>query len=301
MSEINPFAIALLLPIAAAKHFSKLAGLIGTNEFMSNKKYNWPSNVEREELLRNSYQYELTKLQGNLSLIKNNPVDLLITQQNHLKAMLHSIQKVDNVNVVLNTKYSNQFNTAKNNLLKLTEAIRQASQSKKDLIELSKQTDSQLRELTLKAQSIILDIELESTSEIMSESLHSLGYRLRKKQNVLVGSMGELTLKAEILSGGNIVLDTRSFGGFRCHKEVARLENKLKEDGIVLRRLLNPQTNKKEGVLIKDPFPSMETIDVSAVELQTISQQTNGSSEQEQQNYVRNRNCQREKQLVKEV
>jgi hypothetical protein len=107
----------------------------------------------------------------------------------------------------------------------------------------------------MKAHSKLSDIETEVTSEVVSDTMRSLGYNIRQRGSLFAGSLKETSMRATVLSGGKIVLDTTSFKGLSCHKEVSRFEQRLKERGIVVRKLINHQNKRGGNVVLKDPFP----------------------------------------------
>jgi hypothetical protein len=172
----------------------------------------------------------------------------------------------------------------------------------RNIFETAKRTDSLLRSLTLGAHSTLADIEHEVASDLVTETLQSMGYHLiRTKGNSLIGTSEETGIRAKVLSGGNILLDTTSFSGLSCQKEIVKFENKLKEKGVVLKRLLNADTKRTDGVLLKDPFPAFEKKeDFAGVNLTKPRSVKRGLNEQ-QYYCLMNRNLQRQNQRIKEA
>lgn len=255
MSELTPLVVVFVLPLAAAALLYKLGQNIGTSVTLSNKKYNWPCTIEREELLLKNYNNELLKHTNSMPpLLHNKPDATLRMQENHLKAMLGSINKIDIMSEILNHKYTDQFKELQSEIDKICEFDKSQITPQKTY-ELLKNAESQLRDLTVKAHSQLSEIETDTTSEIVAGTMKSLGYDIKNRGSLFAGSLGKTSIRANVLSGGRIVLDTTSYKGLSCHKEVARFETKLKENGIFVKRLHNSEFMRRGGVLLKDPFP----------------------------------------------
>jgi hypothetical protein len=302
MSEISTFAVVLFLPIVAGICIAKLCKHIGSAGMRPQKKYHWPCTIERDELLQNNYhkelaQFEKTKLvqpgQSSLGVLRD--------QQLHLEAMMRSLESVDVISLIAKEKHGHQFDEIKSNLKTIGETIKTDS-SNRNISEMVQRTDSLLRSLTLAAHSTLADIEREATSDLMTETLQSMGYGLVTKGNVLLGNSGETSIRAKVLSGGSVLLDTTSFSGLSCQREVAKIENKLRERGVVLRRILSEQSKRSEGVMLRDPFPPLKTEPLSIPEIQTKSQQAKSPSiDQGQYHYLMNQSQQRQIKKIKEV
>ena len=302
MSEISGFAVALALPVLAGIFLAKLVKSIGTIEVLPDKKYHWPTTIERGELLGNMYHKELIGFnEQKLNLLKNNTLNIFEQQHNHLEAMMRSINAVDIMSVVANEKHQDLYAMAHDNLGKIRNIIQKNEQSNNDF-ELIKTTDTLLRKLTLSAHSTLADIERDTTSDLVKETLQSMGYKLKTKGGNILGVSRETSIRATVSSEGHVLLDTKSFKGISCQKEVARFENTLKENGIVLRRLLTVPTKRRDGVLLKDPFPPLK-IEQDIVADNKEMNQTPGhkSTNQNQNNFLRNQSLQRQRQKLKGV
>jgi len=256
MSELSIFGVALILPIAAGVYLANLVKELGTNGMLPKKKYQWPTTLEREELLKVTYHKEFCRMEKQtLSLPEDNSFIALRNHQIHLESMLKSLDSVDLMSAVVQEKHEDMFSKAKSNLRTIKEALMDNRPNSR-VLEMASNTDSMLRKLTLNAHTTLADIERSTTSELVSDTLHSMGYRIKARGDTLVGSLGETSIKARVLSGGSISLDTTSFNGLGCHREVARFENELKENGVMLRRLMTSQAKRQESVLLRDPLPS---------------------------------------------
>lgn len=281
MSEITLFELALILPIRAGVYLAKLMASIGKNHLLLDKKHHWPTTVERQEILKNTYY----KLMQDKKLMRNSS-----EQQNHLNAMLHSIQSIDILSMT--AKENPLFKIAQLNMLKINED----NGNGKSIHSLVNETDSILRQVTLNAQSRLADIESETAGDLLSDTLQSIGYGLRRKGNNLIGVKGETSIRAQVVSGGRIELDTRSFDGLTCHKELARIENGLKDQGIILRRILNSQKSRRENVALRDPFPSIKPMkDIRTDNNEKGRTEVNGDGQ-----YLRLVNQERQRQKLRE-
>jgi len=293
MSEVSSFAVAVVLPVAAGVYLAKLLASIGKNEELFEKKYHWPTTIEREELLKTTFHKDLVQSGSKLSLPENDSLHDLTECHNQLEDMMRSFESQDIMSVVAEQNHGDLLFEAQSNMRTMKEALT-INRPSKNLFEMASKTDILLRKLASETHSTLAEIEREATSDLMTETLQSMGYRLKKKGNTLLGVSGDTSLKARVLSDGSLTLDTTSFSGISCQREVARFENELKKKGVVLRRLLGSQKDRKEGVLLKDPLPAPKTPQGNVSENKGVSQQTDhGLNQQEQYYYLKNRSLQR--------
>ena len=291
MSEISNFTAALILPVAAGVCIARLLKYLGSKAIPGPRAYQWPTTIEREELLRSTYYREFAKLEEKtLNLAESESPGIIEFQQNHLQAMVRSLETLEPMALVAKERYGATLTELTSNLGVIEESVqkKQVTAQTENLVE---STDSLLRSLTLEAHCTLAEIEQKVTAELVSKTLGSMGYSLRQESSTIVGTAGESHIRAEVSSAGSVLLDTTSFSGLTCHRELARFEHSLKDEGIVLRRCLVEEAKRKRGVLLTDPFPPLK----HAQDIKTEQKRKNQSiqlnpAKQEQYVYLMNRN-----------
>ena len=257
MSEINLFTVIFGMPVLACAGLVGLAKIISKINLEPKCLYEWPCGTERHKLLNSSYSRELLMFESRSDLLRCSDPQLNLLQKHHchLEAMHRSIQDVKIVNDVSRANFSQDFATAEKNLRVIAESLKEKTPSR-ELFERAAATDSLLRSMTSKANRLLEEAETEAVSEVTRKALETMGYSVRASGQRLLASKGETSIRAEIGSGSKLTIDTRSFRGFSCHEEMARLERSLRERGLHLMRVAAIEgSRRKENVLLTDPFP----------------------------------------------
>jgi hypothetical protein len=302
MSEISNFAVVLALPIAAGILLAELLKTIGSRAKLEHKKHRWDFSMRREELLIDNYYKEFDSLMSrNFPLRCDNSKSLLQEQHLHLEAVKRSIESSDLIALVVEEKHKPLLDDAQSKLTRIRDVLKSNPQDM-NILKTIKQTDSILRNITMSAHSTLVDVEKTVSSKFLTDTFESMGYRLKTKGSTLVGNSGDINVRADILPNGSIVLDTTSFSGLSCQKEIARFEDKFKEKGVVLRRVLDAQSRRKEFVLLKDPFPHLDTTFNLRTKLKrTTPQPGQMVGEQGRKKIIINQSLHKQKQLLKDI
>lgn len=276
MSDINIFRAVFILPMAVGKLLGELHGAVDDILTPRKRQIHWDTLGQRELKLKESYlkaqSYPMTL--GNTGSFPQS-MNLLAKQHTHLNAMVTAVKQVPVMNLDLNP--NPMWAKCQQDIKRIGKAIL-TKRPTPEIISLANQTDAQVRQLTLDSHRSLALAEQNVVGNLTVDTLQSLGYRLKAKGTTLLGSAAKTSLRAKIEPGGGLVLDTTSFKGMDCHKEVARIENALKERGVVLQRVASGPGAKTQGVLLQDPFPAfeknVELAPIAGIEAEQGSQNT---------------------------
>jgi hypothetical protein len=300
MSELSHFATALILPVAAGVCVARLLGYLGSKAISGERRYQWPTTTEREELLRSTYHRELATLEErSLDLPEPDSLRVIGSQRDHLEAMMRSLETVEPMALVARERHGAELAEARSNLGIIEESVkkRQVTGHTNKLVE---QTDSLLRSLTLHAHTTLAEIEQEVTSELVTKTLGSMGYDLGHEGSTVVASTAETSIRVEVSPAGGVLLDTTSFSGLSCHRELARFEHTLRDEGVVLRRCLAEESKRRGGVLLTDLFPPLRTLQGHLTKRRAKARQKHPSpTEQEQRVYLMHRSRHKEAERIR--
>ena len=256
MSELSVFEL-IILPVKVGNLFTNLLKELGPVSIIGKNKYQWPTTMQRQELLRSCYHEELeAKGAGTLTKPQNDGLGTLRRHQAHLEAMIGSIEKMELISKLAEEKFAPEMSLARSNIQMLKAAI-QSETSDPSALKAASRADSLLRNITMEVHTTLAGIEQEATKNLMAKTLDSMGYRTKAKNNVVIGGKNDSVIRAQIAPEGHISLDTKSFSGLSCQKEVARLENRFREQGVILRRLTEGQFSPGARVHLRSPFPTL--------------------------------------------
>ena len=260
MSEIRWYSICANIAKSSNVFCQRMLKLLMEIEIIPEVEleYQWLCTHDREEALNKNYRNKLAELEKNsLPEIDNNDHKYLDYLQNHLNAMMHSVKKEEIVFNLISNKDPDKITNICSNIKKIS-TVDTELKLDEQLINLAKETDNSLRDLVFSAHTTMAQVEQKVTGDIISETLQSMGYRLKKGKNILAGSSKDATIRAEIQETGKIVIDTTSFSGLSCQKESLRLESELKSQGMVLTVQLNALKGKNKKSILRNPFPSLK-------------------------------------------
>jgi hypothetical protein len=264
MSDINIFRAVFILPIAVGKLLGELHGAVDDLLIPRKRQIHWDTLGQRELKLKESY----LKAQSHPMTLGNvgsssQSMNLLTKHHTHLNAMVTAVKQMPVMNLNLNP--NPVWTRCQKDIQRIGKAIL-TKRPTPEIISLANQTDSQIRQLTLSSHRSLALAEQNVVGNLTVDTLQTLGYQLKAKKTTLLGSTAKTSLRAKIEPGGGLVLDTTSFNGMDCHKEVARIENALKERGVVLQRVASGPRTRTQGVLLQDPFPAFnQHVEVSPV------------------------------------
>jgi hypothetical protein len=272
MSDINIFRTLVILPIAVGKLVNELHGAVDDLLTPRKRQIHWDTLGQRELKLKESY----LKAQSHpmtLGNVGSSPqsVHPLAQQYTHLNAMVTAVKQVPVMNLHLNP--NPMWAKCQQDIKRIGKAIL-TKRPAPEILSFSQETDAQIRQLTLKSHQSLAFAEQNVVGNLAVDTLQTLGYRLKAKGTTLLGSTRRTSLRAKIEPGGGLVLDTTSFKGMDCHKEVARIETALKKRGVVLQRVVSGNGARPQGVLLKDPFPAFnQNVDLAPATKQIINNQ----------------------------
>jgi len=256
MSDISVFRTTFMLPIAMGRLLDRLRGTFDDLMIPRERKLHWHTSTEREVILKRTYHAEKTNWSARSAIaVSPSASDVLVKQWGHLNAMVSALKKVPVMALTLEKEPA--WEKCNKNLASIQSALK-TNKFGKEVSNLTAGTDTMIRELTMQTHGKLASVERDVVGGLIIETLQSFGYSLKSRNTTLIGSSPTASLRARVLSGGTVVLDTTAFDGMECHKEVARIETALKSQGVILKRIVDSNSLRDQGVRLQNPFPELE-------------------------------------------
>lgn len=279
MSSMDSFATQFFTPISLKRLSKRLSELTTNTESLLKTDFEWEPTINRTEFLKNSYNRELLNLSGGSIL---NPKDQRhiephVTKVNHLEAMLKSIETQPLINFVAKQKFGEKLKGVKATFSELKKSCSLDFKPSKKTESLLQESDQNLRKIAMDSNRLLASIERETTSELLKSTLSSMGYDLRSKENMILAGSGETSIRARIMEDSTISIDTTSFKGLTCHREMAKLQDQLKRQGVQLMSINHCRDSLRNKALLTDPFPKLNQAgtQIKDSEIQTENAQSN--------------------------
>jgi len=125
-----------------------------------------------------------------------------------------------------------------------------------------------LEKLAGDVQQELCQIEKKVMRDTTSSVLEELGYLVEKQGGFLRGTRGLTCIWAEVNQFGDLSMDMSGFSGLACVNEMHRIENKMQERGVNIKREVSqPHYRPEGGVLVqqlRQVFPEFKKMKTSS-------------------------------------
>lgn len=261
MSEINIFSIGALVGAAAYGIASIIGKACGSAcQYQPNNEY--LSTPEREMLLRSLYSKNFAELENR---IVSNKGAKTFRQDNaaihkvkaiHTVSMFETITNVEPMAFVAKAKFGEKWKKIESAISKIKTEMDPQNSNLKRVCNLADENEALLRKIITDSHALLARAEEKFLLNTVTESMNTLGYKVKSKGTCLLASKGSVSVRAKV-GEGRLNLDTTSFPGISCHAKVRKIEKELRSRGLVLQRLCENTLNlRRDRVRLKDPLPA---------------------------------------------
>ena len=179
----------------------------------------------------------------------------------HVMSMSESISQVEPMAFVAKKKHGSKLKKVYSLVKKMKSHLQNDTYDHDTVQKLATDCEPILRRIANDTHSFLTDVEDKVSLEAVTGTMRDLGYQVRTDKKDLLGSKGNISVRARA-EGGRLVLDTTTFPGISCHGEVHSIETELERKGLILRRAFGNTMKLDEGrVKLKDPFPLFSATD----------------------------------------
>ena len=222
----------------------------------------WTTARERAEVLAKNVENELRNQEIND--FNNSRMCSVEREYVHVEAMLSAFSKVPEFREYAQQAKTIEFQGIKDDLKASRLKRNNFSESNNGAAKLLR---SRLEKLAGEVQEELCRVERKVMSDTTSSVLKEMGYLVERKGGLLKGSRGLTCIWAEVNQFGDLSMDMSGFSGLACVEEMHRIENKLKERGVDMKRKASQSHYRPEGGVlvqkIEKVFPEFKKMKTS--------------------------------------
>ena len=245
MSEVSRFSLIGLLGVAD----TAVRGILELRNVALQHGVTMGTALERASLLQNNLLSKSSSLKkagmclGNdLSQIGGKPAESIVKAQNMFDAF---------ESVPVFKDYSEQTRPAEMAAIRAELSVIGGSietgQDFQDLMARAESIQFRMQNLATSVQKDLCRVERQAVLQVVGESLGNLHYQVELRDNALRGVKGRTCFWAKADEMGRLELDASGFSGLSCQKEIKRVEQEFRRNGLILKRTSKNTHGKPEG------------------------------------------------------
>jgi hypothetical protein len=170
------------------------------------------------------------------------------TQQEVAKseAMLEAFCRIPEFKTFTNATQKRAFQDLQDEVASLTHYA-ESNNNKSGLLRCAHRAQKRIEQLAAGAQRGLCKIEKEVMVGAVSKGLNELGYMTEIRGDALKATLGQTCLWAEVNKWGELSIDISGFSGLSCTREMTRVEDQFRKQGLNLKRTASTRHGRPEG------------------------------------------------------
>ena len=294
MSETTNLSIVVLMG-DVRKKMSNFIGEACNNLYQVDTDY--LATQEREIALKELYiknfvgleQEHIVQAVESDKILSNDHVSKSQLQAIHVISMAESIAQVEPMAFVTKKKYGSKLKKVHSLVKKIKSHLQDNIYDSDAVQKLTTDCEPILRKIAKDTHSLLANAEDKISLETVTATMNGLDYKVKTNGKNLIGSKGNISVRARA-EGGRLMLDTTTFPGISCHREVHRIEAELERRGFILRRAYENTMKLNEGyVKLKDPFPPFPVANLKRDRIRQKHSDKNKKTNKSLNNYQTNK------------
>lgn len=213
----------------------------------------WQGAEERAEALRKEVRQALDSMSGRNGLAGMD--EKMSLETTRLNCMLKSFCKVPAFKAFAEQGRSGDFEKLRGQIAALTYGSKKR-EPHQGLLEAVLSAQKTLEGFAASVQRDLCMAEKEAVLDTMASTLTQLGYVVEVKGDVLKATCDQMGVWARANEQGELGIDVSGFSGLSCMQELARIEERLRREGVRMRRTSStPHGRPEGGVLVNNLRP----------------------------------------------